>query len=278
MILLLEWLLLLIRWVSKITEAAFQLWSVLFLAPRYRFYDNGRGGWYDNSFQTWRCCCQGKNEYLFNVCCWNICFLCLRLNGLNSQEVRSAPGTWSLWITWALLKHPGQSVCKCLCCITCVLGAQKHLFAKWQEKANSGPSLFLLMSGLGPLKSLPAQTVLWVCDLCALPQVHGGCVAHGIGCKFCQCLITVYISAWWDMNSHVLLLSISWINLGTENPKPTVTRINNGLANSNIILGRCCQESEAVEFLSYCFSSVPLSYVFLWLKREKERADLNSSF
>lgn len=80
------------------------------------------------------------------------------------------------------------------------------------------------------------------------------------------------------MNSHVLLLSISWINLGTENPKPRVTRINNGLANSNIILGRCCQESEAVEFLSYCFSSVPLSYVFLWLKREKERADLNSSF
>lgn len=37
-------------------------------------------------------------------------FVSLRLNGLNSQEVRSAPGTWSLWITWAPLKAP-WSIC-----------------------------------------------------------------------------------------------------------------------------------------------------------------------
>lgn len=34
------------------------------LAPRYKFYDNSRGGWYDNSFQTWRSCCQGKRNSL----------------------------------------------------------------------------------------------------------------------------------------------------------------------------------------------------------------------
>lgn len=49
------------------------------------------------------------------------------------------------------------------------------------------------------------------------------------------------------------------------------------MANSNIILVRCCQDSEAVEFLWNCFPPAPLSYDSPWLKREEERADSNST-